>query len=79
MQKCMYVSILKVCLFHLILTNTGIYPERLVEPTNIKYTCFGVAKCEHRWVDRQGEGWRDSTRMSSKSHGPMLLVFTANM
>jgi len=40
MQKCMYVSILEVCWFHLILTSTGIYPERLVEPTNIKLHWF---------------------------------------
>jgi len=64
-QKCMYVSILKFCWFHLILTNNGIYPERLVEPNNMKLrwflSCYFCAQ-----LGRQtGEGWRDGKRMSS--------------
>jgi len=39
-EKCIYISILKVFWFHPILTSIGIYPERLVEPTNIKLHCF---------------------------------------
>jgi len=36
----MYVSTLKVCWFHLILSNTRIYAESLVELTNIKVHSF---------------------------------------
>jgi len=59
-QKCIYVSILKVCRFHLILTNTGIYPERLVEPINIKLHRFlSCNMCAQmgRQTGRGMEGW----------------------
>jgi hypothetical protein len=59
-QKFMYVSILKVCWLHMILTNTGIYPERLVEPTNIKLhlflSCYMCAQMG-RQTGRGMEGW----------------------
>ena len=59
-QRCMYISILKVCWFHMVLANTGIYPERLVEPTNIKLhwflSCYMCAQMG-RQTGRGMAGW----------------------
>ena len=59
--------------------NTGIYPESLAEPANIKSHWFLSCYMCAQLVDKQEEGWRDGTRMSSKAQVSMLLVFIANM
>jgi len=73
--KCMYVSILKVRWFHLILTNNGIYPEIIVEPTNIKLNRFLICYLCAQMGRQTGRGMEGRDKNVYQSSSVYIISF----